>query len=89
MRGKRKAPDAKSGGYYTNYYTNALGKCLFHRSDGAILHVGQDVRVRVHKVIAMLAWPSISETIFGFTFLRSRIVLPKTQNFSICESGRG
>ena len=49
MRGKTKALGAKSGGYYTNPYTNALGKCLFHRRDGAILHVGQDVRVRVQS----------------------------------------
>ena len=49
MRGKTKAPDAKSGGYYTNSYTNALGKRLLHRRDGTILHVGQDVRVRVQS----------------------------------------
>jgi hypothetical protein len=40
IRGKRKAPGVKTRGCYTNYYTNALRKRLFHRRDGAILHVG-------------------------------------------------
>ena len=37
---EEKSPGVKTGGYYTNYYTNALRKRLFHRRDSAILHVG-------------------------------------------------
>ena len=37
---EEKTPGVKTRGYYTNYYTNALRKRLFHRCDGAILHVG-------------------------------------------------
>ena len=39
----------KAGPYYTNYYTNALGKGLFHGRDRAVLHVGQDVAVGVER----------------------------------------
>ena len=37
---EEKSVSVRSKGYYTNYYTNALRKRLFHRRDGAILHVG-------------------------------------------------
>ena len=39
----------KAGPYYTNYYTNALGECLFHGRYRAVLHVGQDVAVSVQR----------------------------------------
>src|SRR5215207_11375123 len=37
--------------------------------------------LNLHTGLAMLAWPSISETIFGFTFLRSRIVAAVWRNW--------
>src|SRR5215212_9749419 len=46
---EEKSPGIKTRGYYTNYYTNALRKRLFHSCNGAILHVRQDVRVRVQS----------------------------------------
>ena len=36
-----------SGPFYTNYYTNALGKSILHRFGGALLHRGEHVRVGV------------------------------------------
>ena len=47
--GNRKAPGAKHGGYYTNYYTNPLRKRRFHSRDRAILHVRQDVAVGIQR----------------------------------------
>ena len=35
--------------YYTNGYTNALRKGLFHRFRGLVAHVGQDVGVGVES----------------------------------------
>jgi hypothetical protein len=32
---------------YTNYYTSALGKRVFHRFGGALLHVGEHMGVGV------------------------------------------
>src|SRR5919112_5377083 len=47
--GKKEGPRAQRGAYYTNYYTNALRKCLFHSCNSAILHVRQDGRVGIER----------------------------------------
>jgi hypothetical protein len=39
--GISKAPGAKRAGYYTNYYTNALRKRLFHSCNRSILKAGK------------------------------------------------
>ncbi len=44
-RGKRL--DVLAEPLYTNYYTNPLGKRVFHRFGGALLHGGEHVRVGV------------------------------------------
>ena len=44
-----KRPGENVGPLYTNYYTNALKKRLFHRFGGALLHVREHVRVGVER----------------------------------------
>jgi hypothetical protein len=46
-RGKRLGDNTEP--LYTNYYTNALGKRVFHRLGGALLHVGEHVGVSVER----------------------------------------
>jgi hypothetical protein len=44
-----KRPGENVGPLYTNYYTNALRKRLFHRFSSARLHVREHVRVSVER----------------------------------------
>ncbi len=44
-----KKPGENVGPLYTNYYTNALKKRLFHRFGGAFLHVREHLRVGVER----------------------------------------
>ena len=42
-----KRPVERDALFYTNYYTNALGKGILHRFSGTVLHVGEHVGVGV------------------------------------------
>jgi outer membrane lipopolysaccharide assembly protein LptE/RlpB len=44
---ERRDPSNAMGLFYTNYYTNALGKGILHRFGGAVLHCGEHMRVGV------------------------------------------
>jgi hypothetical protein len=44
---ERSGPSNAMGLFYTNYYTNVLGKGILHRFGGAVLHVGEHVRVSI------------------------------------------
>jgi hypothetical protein len=42
-----RGPSRSTDLFYTNYYTNALGKGILHRFGGAIQHIGEHMRVGV------------------------------------------
>jgi hypothetical protein len=44
---ERRGPSNTAGLFYTNYYTNALGKSILYRFGGAILHVREHMGIGI------------------------------------------